>query len=343
MNVFRLVGDSSHLLAILWLLTSMLLRKSCRGYSGKTQILYLTVFVFRYVDLFFNFISAYNSAMKAIFILSKATIVFLMFGLFRETRQKQDDTFRAEILFFGATILAYFVNHELSVMEILWTISIYLESVCIIPQLYMMKNTGKLHGDQLIYLTLLGSYRFWYILNWIYRYNTEQFYDLIAIAAGVVQTCIYVLAMIILVWNKHWSQQLNTISMSFHDSKEFDDDECWLIENDLEKTEKGLDCEAINSSLAPAIQKLRIDLVPGPNMGLEKTQKDKEVEKEKYAVEEALDYIFDYVYYTSRNVEEALDYIFDYVYYTSRKAINDAYTRYVHNTYMRFVNYKIWN
>ncbi len=60
-------------------------------------------------------------------------------------------------------------------------------------------------------------------------------------------------------------------------------------------------------------------------MGLEKTQKDKEVEKEKYAV------------------EEALDYIFDYVYYTSRKAINDAYTRYVHNTYMRFVNYKIWN
>ena len=51
---------------------------------------------------------------------------------------------------------------------------------------------------------------------------------------------------------------------------------CWI---DLEKTEKGLHCEAINSSFAPAIQKLRIDLVPGPNMGLEKTQKEKEVEK----------------------------------------------------------------
>jgi len=218
--------------------------------------------------------------MKAIFILAKATIMFLMFGVFRETRQKQHDTFRAEILFIGAAILGYFVNHELSVQEILWTISIYLESVCIIPQLYMMKNTGKLYGDQLIYLTLLGSYRFMYIFNWIYRYNTEYFYDPIAAVSGVVQTSVYILAMIILLTNKHWFQQLKTISISCkNDSKELSDDKCWLIENNtLEKTEK--DCEAPKSSLATAIQKLKIDLVPGPNMGIEKTQKAKEVGKE---------------------------------------------------------------
>ena len=94
MNVFRMIGDSSHLMAIVWLLTFMLMTKSCRGYSGKTQMIYLTVFVFRYIDLFTNFISVYNSVMKAIFILAKATILFLMFGVFRETRQKQHDTFR---------------------------------------------------------------------------------------------------------------------------------------------------------------------------------------------------------------------------------------------------------
>jgi len=30
-----------------------------------------------------------------------------------------------------------------------------------------------------------------YIINWIYRYMMENYYDLIAIAAGVVQTVLY--------------------------------------------------------------------------------------------------------------------------------------------------------
>ncbi len=36
------------------------------------------------------------------------------------------------------------VNHEFSVMEILWTFSIYLESVAILPQLFMVSKTGEL-------------------------------------------------------------------------------------------------------------------------------------------------------------------------------------------------------
>ncbi len=98
------------------------------------------------------------------------------------------------------------------------------------------------------------------------------------------------------------------------------DDKCWLIENNiLEKTEK--DCEAPKSSLATAIQKLKIDLVPGPNMGIEKTQKAKEVGKENFFAEEA----------------------FDNVYYTSKRVINDAYKRYINDTYVRFVNHRVWN
>ena len=66
-------------------------------------------------------------------------------------------------------ILALVLNHEFSVMEILWTFSIYLESVAILPQLFMVSKTGEAESITSHYLFALGSYRGLYILNWIYR------------------------------------------------------------------------------------------------------------------------------------------------------------------------------
>ena len=54
-------------------------------------------------------------------------------------------------------------------MEILWTFSIYLESVAILPQLFMVSKTGEAESITSHYLFALGSYRGLYILNWIYR------------------------------------------------------------------------------------------------------------------------------------------------------------------------------
>merc|ERR1719304_122317 len=80
------------------------------------------------------------------------------------------------------------LNHEWSVMEILWTFSIYLEAVAILPQLFMVSKTGEAETITSHYLFALGSYRGLYILNWIYRFYFESFYDIIA---GVVQTVLY--------------------------------------------------------------------------------------------------------------------------------------------------------
>jgi len=65
------------------------------------------------------------------------------------------------------------LNHEFSLMEILWTFSIYLESVAILPQLFMVQKTGEAESITSHYLFALGSYRALYILNWIYRYYVE--------------------------------------------------------------------------------------------------------------------------------------------------------------------------
>ena len=83
------------------------------------------------------------------------------------------------------------LNYASFEFKVLWTFSIYLESVAILPQLFMVSKTGEAESITSHYLFALGAYRALYILNWFYRYYTEGFYDTIAIFAGVVQTILY--------------------------------------------------------------------------------------------------------------------------------------------------------
>ena len=101
MNIFRLLGDLSHLLAIIILLLKIWKTRSCAGISGKSQALFLIVFVTRYLDLLTNFVSVYNTVMKIFFIASAAGTVYLMFMKFKDTYDRNLDTFRVEFLLFS--------------------------------------------------------------------------------------------------------------------------------------------------------------------------------------------------------------------------------------------------
>ena len=84
MNIFRFLGDLSHLASIFILLHKIQQSRSCRGISLKTQGLYLVVFVTRYVDLITGpFQSFYNTLMKLFFIGSTAYTLYLMRVVFR--------------------------------------------------------------------------------------------------------------------------------------------------------------------------------------------------------------------------------------------------------------------
>lgn len=117
--------------------------------------------------------------------------IYLMYHKFKATYDSNHDTFRIEFLVVPVGGLAFLVNHEFAPLEILWTFSIYLESVAILPQLFMVSKTGEAETITSHYLFALGSYRGLYLLNWIYRYYFEGFFDLIAVVAGVVQTILY--------------------------------------------------------------------------------------------------------------------------------------------------------
>merc|ERR1712023_134064 len=68
MNVFRLTGDFLHLLSIILLLYQIKTRKTCAGISLRTQELYGLVFVTRYLDIFYNFSSLYNTIFKIMYL-----------------------------------------------------------------------------------------------------------------------------------------------------------------------------------------------------------------------------------------------------------------------------------
>ncbi|WRX08557.1 ER lumen protein retaining receptor - like 1 [Theobroma cacao] len=178
MNIFRLAGDMTHLASVLVLLLKIHTIKSCAGISLKTQELYAIVFASRYLDIFTDFISLYNTSMKLIFLGSSFSIVWYMrrHKIVRRSYDKDQDTFRHCFLLLPCLLLALLFNEKFTFKEVMWTFSLYLEAVAILPQLVLLQRTRNIDNLTGQYVFLLGAYRGLYILNWIYRYFTEPHY-----------------------------------------------------------------------------------------------------------------------------------------------------------------------
>ena len=123
MNVFRVLGDLSHYTAIVTIFLKIITSQSCKGISGKTQILYLLVFLSRYIDIFFHFISWYNTGIKIFFIVSSLTNIYLVTVRYKGTISSDLDNFRIEFLIAIAAILALLLNHEFNLIEVCWAFS----------------------------------------------------------------------------------------------------------------------------------------------------------------------------------------------------------------------------
>lgn len=68
-----------------------------------------------------------------------------------------------------------------------------LEAFCVLPQLLLLRQTTVPTVIDSFYLLTLGSYRAFYILNWIVRYfGKEHFFEPITSIFGVIQTAFYV-------------------------------------------------------------------------------------------------------------------------------------------------------
>jgi ER lumen protein retaining receptor len=103
------------------------------------------------------------------------------------------DTFQIFLILIPCIALAVFVHYGNAVKELLWTFSIYLEAVAILPQIFVLHYTKTIENLTAHYMFFLGSYRGLYILNWIYRYLTEMYYrQWLVWISGAIQTVLYV-------------------------------------------------------------------------------------------------------------------------------------------------------
>jgi ER lumen protein retaining receptor len=197
MNIYRLCGDMLHVVSILLLMLRLLKSKNCAGVSCRMQEMYLIVFVCRYLDLFWAYYSLYNSVMKVIFILSTGYLVYLMrFNATSPVTQSYDrslDNFPYEkFLLPPCFVLSLLTSGDFSLSEVLWTFSIWAESVSILPQLLMLQQSREVENLTGNFVAAMGAYRAFYILNWAYRYLVESHFTWQPVVAGVVQTGLYI-------------------------------------------------------------------------------------------------------------------------------------------------------
>eukprot|EP01083_Nonionella_stella_P015516 43427_1 len=199
-NVFRFSADILHLASIFLLLLKIYAQRSCAGISLKTQILYVVVFISRYMDVVWNFKYMYNTLMKIFFIATSIAIVRLMKFVkpYKTTYEAKRDRFNIWLLVVPCAALALMFHPEFSFTEVFWAFSLYLEAVAIVPQLVVVQDSAKEHSGRVENLTsnyvfCLGGYRAMYLINWIYRMASEAHYrDYYSWLAGVVQTVIFI-------------------------------------------------------------------------------------------------------------------------------------------------------
>eukprot|EP01017_Pseudomicrothorax_dubius_P000333 TRINITY_DN0_c157_g1_i3.p1 TRINITY_DN0_c157_g1~~TRINITY_DN0_c157_g1_i3.p1 ORF type:complete len:216 (+),score=39.74 TRINITY_DN0_c157_g1_i3:61-708(+) len=194
MNIFRLIADLLHLLSFWFLIQKIHKSKNCIGISLKTQELYLIVFCLRYMDLFMYYVSLYNTLMKVAFIFSTIYIIYIMrfqrpFSLSYEPLI--DDFPHLLYLVPGALVATILVHTQLTPFEFVWSYSIWLESVAIIPQLKMLTKLKEVENITGNYVACLGIYRILYIVNWVYRYIVEGTFCWTQTLGGIVQTAVF--------------------------------------------------------------------------------------------------------------------------------------------------------
>lgn len=194
-----------HLLSIAILFRRLYTARNAQGISLRTQELYLVVALTRYTDLLTRFYSLYNSAMKIFYIIARCSIICLIRRNSQVSStydQVQDNFPHWKLLVVPCALLALVLsewvairygNASMQAQELLWTFSILLEAVAIFPQLSLLRRYRVIDNLTGNYVLFLGMYRFFYIINWIYRAKYERGYrhHYVVYACGCIQVILY--------------------------------------------------------------------------------------------------------------------------------------------------------
>ncbi|KAI1431396.1 ER lumen protein retaining receptor-domain-containing protein [Xylaria sp. CBS 124048] len=198
-NIFRVLADVSHLLSKVIIIYAIHRNRSAEGVSWITQVLYAVVFCSRYTDIF-NETSKWNYFFKLFYILSSIYIIGIMRWAYPRTREKEIAWKLGAAILAGSLILSPFVmlmfegKEQWSFFTWVWDFSQILESICVLPQLLLLRQTNVPTVIDSYYLISLGAYRALYCLNWIWREldPNDRKPNAVSVIFGIIQTALYV-------------------------------------------------------------------------------------------------------------------------------------------------------
>lgn len=197
-NIFRILADLFHLSAKCILVFSIHRNRSAEGVSLITQILYTTVFCSRYTDLFME-TSGWNYFFKIFYLLSSFYTICIMRWVYARTREREIAWKMGAIILVGSLVLSPFMmlifesKSHWSLRIWLIDFSQVLESICVLPQLLLLRQTTVPTVITSFYIVFLGSYRGLYVLNWIWKEldTNERPPNAVSVITGVIQTALY--------------------------------------------------------------------------------------------------------------------------------------------------------
>ncbi|KAF6832457.1 ER lumen protein retaining receptor [Colletotrichum plurivorum] len=197
-NLFRLLGDVSHLLSKCILMFAIHRNRSAEGVSLITQGLYATVFCTRYLDIFSEQ-SAWNLLFKIFYIGSSFYIIGIMQWVYPRSREREIAWKVGAGALGGSLLLSPFAmlifeRSHWGFRVWLWDFSQILESVCVLPQLLLLRQTTVPTVIDSYYLVTLGSYRALYLVGWITREldTNDKAPNPVSVIFGIIQTALYV-------------------------------------------------------------------------------------------------------------------------------------------------------
>lgn len=154
--------------------------------------------------------------LKPFYIMTSAYIIFLMMRVYARTREREKAWKIGAWSLGGSLVAAPFVmmifrsryvwsfsevcsslRRTISCLQTVsfqycYAFSLILESTCVIPQLLLLRQTSVPTVIDSFYLATLGSYRAFYVLNWLVRAVRDQDYDPTSVLFGIIQTALYI-------------------------------------------------------------------------------------------------------------------------------------------------------
>ncbi|KAH8204996.1 hypothetical protein TruAng_000879 [Truncatella angustata] len=162
-----------------------------------TQVLYTVVFFARYTDIFSE-LSDWNLFFKLFYIASSIYIIAIMRYRYARTREREIAWKLGAAVLGGSLLISPFAmlifdrRNDWAFFTWLWDFSEILESVAVLPQLLLLRQTTVPTVINSGYILTLGSYRALYIPNWIWRYGQGDSPPTISVVFGIIQTAFYI-------------------------------------------------------------------------------------------------------------------------------------------------------